>query len=99
MADEEKTEEKKPEVKEEKKEKKHTKKGKKPHKNKLTSKKYKFYDDKGKKLDNAKFCPRCGPGVFLADMGNRFYCGKCGYAEFNKSENKSSEKHKIGEAK
>ena len=25
------------------------------------------------------FCPRCGEGVFMADHGDRFACGKCGY--------------------
>jgi small subunit ribosomal protein S27Ae len=29
-------------------------------------------------------CPRCGPGVFLAEHGNRLACGKCGYTEFKK---------------
>ncbi len=29
-----------------------------------------------------KTCPRCGPGVFLAEHYDRFACGKCGYAEY-----------------
>jgi len=29
-----------------------------------------------------KHCPKCGPGVFLADHKNRLSCGKCGYTEF-----------------
>ncbi|MEM2878781.1 MAG: 30S ribosomal protein S27ae [Candidatus Hadarchaeales archaeon] len=29
-------------------------------------------------------CPRCGPGIFMADHGNRWSCGKCGYTEFKK---------------
>ncbi|MDD5086805.1 MAG: 30S ribosomal protein S27ae [Candidatus Nanoarchaeia archaeon] len=38
---------------------------------------------------NAKFCPKCGPGVFLARHKDRATCGKCGYTEFTKkSENK-----------
>ncbi len=28
-----------------------------------------------------KFCPKCGPGVFMAEHKDRFSCGKCGYAE------------------
>jgi len=56
------------------------KKGKKPHKNKPTSKKYKHYKN-GKKI--SKNCPRCGPGTFLANHGNRFSCGKCRYTEFS----------------
>ncbi|MEM2096462.1 MAG: 30S ribosomal protein S27ae [Candidatus Caldarchaeum sp.] len=27
-------------------------------------------------------CPRCGPGFFMADHGNRLTCGKCGYTKF-----------------
>ena len=33
---------------------------------------------------NTKFCPKCGPGVFLAKHKNRVSCGKCGYTEFTK---------------
>jgi len=59
------------------------KKGKKPHKNKPTSKKYKKYKIEGGKIvRNAKFCPRCGPGVFLMNSKGRQYCGKCHYTEF-----------------
>ena len=29
-------------------------------------------------------CPRCGPGVFMADHGGRLSCGRCGYTEFKK---------------
>lgn len=32
------------------------------------------------------FCPKCGPGVFLAKHKNRLSCGKCGYSEFVKAE-------------
>ncbi|KQC09257.1 MAG: 30S ribosomal protein S27 [Methanolinea sp. SDB] len=31
-----------------------------------------------------KFCPRCGPGVIMADHKDRIACGKCGYTEFKK---------------
>ncbi|MEJ2268106.1 MAG: 30S ribosomal protein S27ae [Nanoarchaeota archaeon] len=59
------------------------KKGKKPHKNKITSKKYSKYKVEGGKVSrSAKFCPRCGPGVFLMDSKGRKYCGKCHYSEF-----------------
>ncbi len=70
----------------EEKKKKATKKGKKARKNKPASQKYKFYSAAGKKIEGAKFCPRCGPGVFLGNMGNRHYCGKCGYTEFLKKD-------------
>ena len=38
------------------------------------------YYDQGKL--NKKTCPKCGPGVFLGEHGNRLSCGKCGYTEF-----------------
>ncbi len=31
-----------------------------------------------------RFCPRCGPGIFLAKMKGRLYCGKCHYTEYSK---------------
>lgn len=70
------------------------KKGKKPHKNKPTSKKYTKYKIEGDKIIREKFCPRCGPGIFLMKAINRIYCGKCGYAEFEskKKEEKVEEK-------
>ena len=58
------------------------KKGKKPHKNKPSSKKYTKYKIEGEKITRERFCPRCGPGVFLMKAGNRVYCGKCHYSEF-----------------
>jgi small subunit ribosomal protein S27Ae len=71
------------------------KKGKKPHKNKPTSKKYLKYkigpngvsSGDGDKITRERFCPRCGPGVFLMNSQKRFYCGKCAYSEFE-SKNK-----------
>jgi small subunit ribosomal protein S27Ae len=62
--------------------KKSIKKGKKPHKNKPTSKKYSKYKIEGDTVKRERFCPRCGPGVFLMNSQNRFYCGKCHYSEF-----------------
>ena len=67
------------------------KKGKKPHKNKPTSKKYTKYKIDGDKIKRERFCPRCGPGVFLMKSQGRFYCGKCHYAEF---EGKAKEEKK-----
>ncbi|MCK4457674.1 MAG: 30S ribosomal protein S27ae [Thermoplasmata archaeon] len=29
-------------------------------------------------------CPKCGPGVFLAQHSDRESCGRCGYTEFKK---------------
>lgn len=28
-----------------------------------------------------KFCPKCGPGVFMGMHKDRYSCGKCGYME------------------
>jgi len=39
----------------------------------------------GKIIRKRKTCPKCGPGVFLAEHENRYTCGKCGYTEFKKS--------------
>ena len=58
------------------------KKGKKAHKNKPSSKKYKHYTVEGDSVKRAKYCPRCGPGIFLASSKDRAFCGKCRYTEF-----------------
>lgn len=29
-------------------------------------------------------CPRCGPGVYMAEHRDRVSCGRCGYTEFRK---------------
>ncbi len=66
------------------------KKGKKEHKNKPTSKKYSHYSVNGEKASRVKkFCPRCGPGTFLADHKTRMACGKCHYTEFVSKTDKS----------
>jgi ubiquitin-small subunit ribosomal protein S27Ae len=31
-----------------------------------------------------KYCPRCGPGMVMAEHKDRTACGKCGYTEFKK---------------
>ena len=36
----------------------------------------------------AKFCPKCGVGVIMAEHGNRTHCGKCGYTVFKSSKPK-----------
>jgi small subunit ribosomal protein S27Ae len=38
----------------------------------------------GKAVLARKFCPRCGPGVIMAEHKDRTACGKCGYTEFKK---------------
>ena len=57
-------------------------KGKRPHRNKPTSVKYKHYKLEGDKIKRDKTCPRCSPGIFLANHKSRLYCGKCKYTEF-----------------
>jgi len=69
------------------------KQGKKPHKNKPTSKKYTKYKIEGDTIKREKFCPRCGPGVFLMNAKDRSYCGKCHYSEF------MSKKTEVAEVK
>ncbi|HVL49592.1 MAG TPA: 30S ribosomal protein S27ae [Candidatus Thermoplasmatota archaeon] len=42
-----------------------------------------LYKIEGGKLVRArKACPKCGPGVFLAEHKDRTSCGNCGYTEF-----------------
>ncbi len=55
---------------------------KKQTKNKNPSKKYEKYSIEDGKLKKAKSCPKCGPGIFLGEHKDRFYCGKCHYTEF-----------------
>ena len=44
-----------------------------------------YYKDVDGKIERTrKNCPKCGPGVFLAEHPNRTACGKCGYTEFKK---------------
>ena len=71
--------EEKPVVKEEKKK---ERQGKKKHKNFPTSQRWKKYKIVGDKITREKFCPRCGPGIFLMKASNRLYCGKCHLTEF-----------------
>ena len=43
---------------------------------------WKFYRvEEGRLVRLRRFCPRCGRGVFMADHGDRWACGKCGYME------------------
>jgi len=32
------------------------------------------------------FCERCGPGYFMANHGNRFTCGHCGFTKYKPAE-------------
>jgi small subunit ribosomal protein S27Ae len=43
------------------------------------------YKIEGAKVTTTKkSCPRCGPGILMADHKDRAACGKCGYTEFKK---------------
>lgn len=43
---------------------------------------WEFYRLEGETLTRArKTCPKCGPGTFLADHGDRLTCGACKYSE------------------
>ncbi len=41
---------------------------------------YKIDSDKITRLRPA--CERCGPGYFMADHGNRYTCGHCGFTRY-----------------
>ncbi len=44
-----------------------------------------YYKIEGTKVTmTKKYCPRCGPGMAMADHKDRTACGKCGYTEFKK---------------
>ena len=42
-----------------------------------------------------RFCPRCGPGVFLGEHKDRYSCGRCGYTEFKKDARPKDSKPKA----
>lgn len=55
----------------------------KPRRRRDKGKKYELYEVEGEEFKRLKRpCPRCGPGIFMADHGDRLACGKCGYTEF-----------------
>lgn len=48
-------------------------------KGKLASSLYEVSGESAKKKN--KQCPKCGPGVFMAEHKDRRTCGKCGFME------------------
>jgi ubiquitin-small subunit ribosomal protein S27Ae len=50
-----------------------------------SSKRGSYYKVEGDKVTmSRKYCPRCGPGMVMAEHKDRTACGKCGYTEFKK---------------
>jgi small subunit ribosomal protein S27Ae len=41
---------------------------------------YKIEGDKLKRM--LPFCERCGPGYFMANHGDRYTCGHCGFTRY-----------------
>ena len=55
-------------------------------------KKREFFKLEGDKITRTRrHCPKCGPGVFLAEHKDRFSCGNCGYTEFKSGGKKQQE--------
>ncbi|MEM1581691.1 MAG: 30S ribosomal protein S27ae [Candidatus Bathyarchaeia archaeon] len=46
---------------------------------------YKIEDGKIKRT--LPTCDRCGPGYFMADHGNRYSCGHCGFTRYKTAKN------------
>ena len=48
---------------------------------------YAQYEIQGESIKRKNVsCPKCGPGVFMANHPNRVSCGACGYTEFKKKQ-------------
>jgi small subunit ribosomal protein S27Ae len=44
---------------------------------------FKLYKVEGDKVVRLRpLCERCGPGYFMADHGNRYTCGHCGFTKY-----------------
>jgi small subunit ribosomal protein S27Ae len=45
-----------------------------------------LYKVEGEKVVRLRpICERCGPGYFMADHGNRYTCGHCGFTKYKPS--------------
>lgn len=40
----------------------------------------------GKLIRLLPFCERCGSGYFMADHGDRYTCGHCGFTRYKRAE-------------
>ncbi len=64
-----------------------------PEKTKVEKKKKKekkvfgYYKIEEKGLTRLRpFCERCGPGYFMANHGNRYTCGHCGFTRYKQNQ-------------
>lgn len=65
-------------------------------KNKKPSEKYKKYKvENGKIVKRSVSCPKCGPGIFLAEHKDRQTCGKCAYTQFKNQVKISDKPQKV----
>jgi len=63
------------------------KKGKPEKKKKEEKGVYTLYKIEGDKLVRLRpTCDRCGPGYFMADHGDRYTCGHCGFTRYKHTE-------------
>ncbi len=61
------------------------------------SKKIDMYEVSGDSIKRKnKQCPRCGPGIFMAEHSDRLACGKCGYTEIEKKSGQEKSEKKEG---
>lgn len=59
--------------------------GKKQKKKKIKMKKSAYYEIKEGRAERKKpVCPKCGPGIFLAEHKDRLVCGHCSYTKWTK---------------
>jgi len=62
-------------------------KGKTQRKKRIGKKIYTVYKIEGETVTRLRpFCERCGPGYFMADHGNRYACGHCGFTRYKITE-------------
>jgi len=54
-----------------------------PKKSKKEKGVHSYYKIEGGKIKRLlPFCDRCGPGYFMADHGDRYSCGHCGFTKY-----------------
>lgn len=47
---------------------------------------FSYYKVEGQEIKRLRpTCERCGPGYFMADHGDRFTCGHCGFTRYKES--------------